>query len=404
VLRFKDRSPREYQVPFNIKIGDVQFPIGLSLIFLTLLAAAVLNFLTKEVATVGGLAFTGVFLAIFSVSEYVRERRRRGAAHKHLEQFNQEQAPVVTIESLGLTKPYRKVVAIRSTQNLFMLDTALAETDPETTDVVVMTAKVVQRGGEAQDTYDELDAYDQELMTAVVQRAEKAGKVVHPLIMATNNPLHTILQTARDLQAQELVLGGSNKFTADEQMEQIAFFWITINGGETKPLTVRILSRDRDLYFDLGGGNRIPKISERRARSVQELRAGGVGVDRVLLVHPGKHGGNDLFQAVLTMLDPAVKLAVVPLCDQAEVAQQIAEQSAQLRREIAVLQVDGEPGPDLVRLARENQHDLIVLGLNGEGPTGERLKLPPWADYVVQHAHCRVLVALEPNVPKDVVE
>ena len=66
--------------------------------------------------------------------------------------------------------------------------------------------------------------------------------------------------------------------------------------------------------------------------------------------------------------------------------------------------MDGEPGPDLVRLARENQHDLIVLGLNGEGPTGERLKLPPWADYVVQHAHCRVFLALEPNVPKDVVE
>src|SRR5205807_1069984 len=107
VLRFKDRSPREYQVPFNIKIGDVQFPIGLSLIFLTLLAAAVLNFLTKEVATVGGLAFTGVFLAIFSVSEHLHEKRRRGAAHKHLEQFNQEQAPVVTIQTLGLTKPYR---------------------------------------------------------------------------------------------------------------------------------------------------------------------------------------------------------------------------------------------------------------------------------------------------------
>ena len=111
------------------------------------------------------------------------------------------------------------------------------------------------------------------------------------IIMMTNNPLHTILQTVRDLQAQEVVLGGSNVFLADEQMEQVAFFWITINGGETKPLTVRILSRDRDVYFDLGGGNRIPKISERRARSVKELRAGGVGVDRVLLIHQGRRGG-----------------------------------------------------------------------------------------------------------------
>ena len=41
------------------------------------------------------------------------------------------------------SKPYRKLVAIRSPQNLFMLEKALVETDPETTDVVVMTAKLV---------------------------------------------------------------------------------------------------------------------------------------------------------------------------------------------------------------------------------------------------------------------
>ena len=50
---------------------------------------------------------------------------------------------------------------------------------------------------------------------------------------------------------------------------------------------MRLLSRDRDMYLDLAGGNRIPKISERQARTVAELRAAGVGVDRVLLVHDG---------------------------------------------------------------------------------------------------------------------
>ena len=37
-------------------------------------------------------------------------------------------------------------MAIRSPQNLFMLEKALAETDPETTDMVVMTAKVIPPG------------------------------------------------------------------------------------------------------------------------------------------------------------------------------------------------------------------------------------------------------------------
>ena len=79
------------------------------------------------------------------------------------------------------------------------------------------------------------------------------------------------------------------------------------------PLTVRLLSRSRDVYLDLGGGNRIPKISERQARSVAELRSAGVGVSRVLLVHSGTAEGSDLFKAVLTMLDPHVAMSVVPL-------------------------------------------------------------------------------------------
>ena len=151
-------------------------------------------------------------------------------------------------------------------------------------------------------------------MTAVVERAEKAGKQVKPLIVPTNNPLHAVLKTAKDLQAQEIVLGASNKFTAEEQLDQIAFYWISLHEGHPLlPLTVRILNKDRDVYFDLEGGNRIPKIGERQARSVAELRASGVGVDRVLLIHDGTPAGSDLFSWVLTMLDPEVVLDFVAL-------------------------------------------------------------------------------------------
>ena len=151
---------------------------------------------------------------------------------------------------------------------------------------------------------DNLTNYDQQLMTAVVTRAELAGKKVMPLIVPTNNPLYAVLRTASDLRAQEVVLGASNKYTAEDQIDQVALYWMSIHGGQPAPLTVRIISRNRDLYFDLAGGNRIPKISERRARSVAELRAAGVGVDRMLFVHDGSSAGHDLFQAILTTLDP----------------------------------------------------------------------------------------------------
>ena len=80
-----------------------------------------------------------------------------------------------------------------------------------------------------------------------------------------------------------------------------------------EPLTVRILSRNRDVYLDLAGGNRIPKISERQARTVAELRSAGVGVSHAMLVHFDTPESSDLFKAVLTMLDPQVSLTLVPV-------------------------------------------------------------------------------------------
>src|SRR5438552_2910111 len=52
VLRFTDTRRRESKGPLNIRLRGVEVPVGLTLIFLVLLAAAVINFFTKEVATV----------------------------------------------------------------------------------------------------------------------------------------------------------------------------------------------------------------------------------------------------------------------------------------------------------------------------------------------------------------
>ena len=77
-------------------------------------------------------------------------------------------------------------------------------------------------------------------MTAVVDRAERAGKEVRPLIVPTNNPLHAVLKTAQDLQVQELMMGASNKYTADEQLEscRICGISVTSSGGTTRDAPV----------------------------------------------------------------------------------------------------------------------------------------------------------------------
>ncbi len=411
VLRFKDRTHREYKVPLNVRIRGVEVPIGLGLIFLVLLTAAILNLLTKELATVSGLGFTAAFLVVFVVTERVHERRRKGEHHKHLEQFNRKEADDLSMEALGVERVYRKLVAIRSPQNLTMLEKALAETDPDTTAVLVMTAKVAVPDGDGHGSAVDLDAYDQQLMTAVVQKAEHAGKEVKPLIVPTNNPLHAVLSTAQKLQVHELVMGASNKYTADEQLEQVAFYWISMHGGQPAPLTVRILGAGRDLALDLGGGNRIPKISERRAKSVAELRAAGVGVDRVLLVHDGSPLASDLFQAVLTMLDPQVDLALLPVAapgDESPTGQSLVrhdtERAEQLGRRLDVLTTVAGSGEEVVRLARAGDCDLIVLGVPEEPAAGLTSRIDARALFVLDHAHCRVFLAAAPLIPREVID
>ena len=183
-------------------------------------------------------------------------------------------------------------------------------------------------------------------------------------------------------------------------MDQVTLYWVNLCEGDAAPLTVRIISRTRDLSFDMGGGNRIPKISERKARSVAELRAAGVGIDRVLLVCDGTSTSHDLFQATLTMLDPEVALTVASAGSAGEprdVIEKMMEQArhlaGQLKREVDMAAIEGDLGPGIVAMAQDGQFDLILL------PLTEIQPLPPWVDYVLSNAACRVLLARQNACP-----
>jgi Amino acid permease len=407
VLRFKDRTHRDFVVPFNFRWGDVQVPIGLGIVFLIVLLSALANFVTKPVATVSGLIFTAVFLAVFVVTERYHERRRGGVHHEHLEQFNRSHAPRVTAESLGLVKPYRKLVAIRSPHNLFMLDKALADTDPKTTDVVVMTAKV-ELPGSGMESIHSLDVYDQHLLTAVVNHAEKLGKTVVPLLVPTNNALNAMLQVARDLPAQEVVVGASNKYSAEEQLDQIALYWINLHDGEPHGLTVHVVSADRDLTFDLHEGNRIPKTAERQAKTVADLRAAGLGTRRVLVAHDGTTVSHDIFEWVLTMIAQDVALDLVPVAPNEpgpmtvrDTMQKDQQRAAQLGHEVMLLATAPQSGPEIVRLAAVGGYDILVLPystIDAKSTGGN-----DWMSHVRQHAPCSLFLAAHPVIPRDVV-
>src|SRR5207245_3107562 len=52
VLRYTQRGEREFRVPFNFKIGNLEIPVGLGFITLTLVAWCIINLVTKQVAPI----------------------------------------------------------------------------------------------------------------------------------------------------------------------------------------------------------------------------------------------------------------------------------------------------------------------------------------------------------------
>lgn len=243
MLRFKDRSPREWKVPINIRLGDIQFPIGLLAIFLVLFITACINLLTKQAATLSGSLFTLIFFVLFATSEKINERRHApgGRLHKkHVDRVNMTRTDVLTPENCGCTNPQRIIVAVRDPNNLVHLKRVLEETDPENTDVLVMTSKVA-KGLHLEGDLTQPTAEEETLFTQIISIAEKVGVPVIPLSVPSNDPFYAMARVAYDVNAQELVVGKSGKYPSEIQMERIAVAWGSVRPIAGRPLRIRII-------------------------------------------------------------------------------------------------------------------------------------------------------------------
>jgi Amino acid permease len=259
VLRFRDKRPREYEVPLNIRVKSkdgkgFEFPVGIFAVFLILLSTALINLLTKKTATIWGCAFTAGFLLMFIIVERI-SHKRHGGHHEHLEQFNEKSSDLVSVESMGLSHPNPIVVAARGPRSLPVLQKVLQETDTTTRDIVVITCKVLPAMTMGvTDAERNINETDRELLTRIVSVAEQVGKQVYPLVLPTNNPLYAICTAARDLRATEVVLGVSEKIHAEEQLEQFALAWGSATADSTDHftnLTVRILGPQVEMKYEM---------------------------------------------------------------------------------------------------------------------------------------------------------
>src|SRR6185436_8105705 len=178
VLRFKDKSKREWKVPFNLHLGGTEIPVGLGVIAVILFSIAGINLVTKQVATVSGVAFTLVFFIVFVVSERINERKRGAEAHVEMDQFRLQPQEVISSETVEV-RPGNSLCVVRDYNTLDHVKKALEMTHTGKRDLVVMTVHVMTGpdAGYEGISHDELfTRYEQLLFSRVTAAAEKAGK------------------------------------------------------------------------------------------------------------------------------------------------------------------------------------------------------------------------------------
>lgn len=226
VLRFKRPEEREFKVPGNIRIGRIEIPIGLITISLILVAIALTNLLTKQVATISGILFTASFFVIFTISERINQRKQDLTISK-LDQFQLQHNETIDLQAVG-ARPGNVLVGVRDYNTLVHLERVLETTNTDEQDIVVLTTRLLAGpGGGERELPDEtlFTEYEQRLFTRVVALAEKHGKPVELVIVPATNVFDAVAQTAMRLDSAVLVAGLSAKMTAQDQARELGRAW-----------------------------------------------------------------------------------------------------------------------------------------------------------------------------------
>ena len=226
VLRFKFKGERGWRVPPNIKIGNIEIPVGLASVHLVLLSTAIVNIFTKQIATVAGIVFTVVFFVIFLISERANKRKFAHTEEQMKEHFQLMQQETIEREAVE-ARPGNVLVTVRDFNTLNHLRWALENTDTDEQDVVVMEARLTSYGSAEYDLAMEqiFSDYEQTLFTKTVALAENQGKKISLLVVPARDVASAIVQTANSLESSAVVAGLSSKMTGEEQAFRLGQAW-----------------------------------------------------------------------------------------------------------------------------------------------------------------------------------
>jgi nucleotide-binding universal stress UspA family protein len=254
VLRYKQPGAREWKVPMNFHVGKTEIPLGLMLITVVLFALAVINVLTKKVATISGITFTIVFFIIFELSD-IYNRKRKATHGQDLEKFRLDTRSDLSAQSVSV-RPGNVLVAVRNPHRLQHLARILQKTDTRKLDIVVLSVRTVTQAGSGEHGLDSSQLFSEDetsVFTRVVALAEKAGKHVELMVVPGSDPYEAVVQTAALLQSSRIVMGLSPKLTASEQGAAVGRYWEQLPEPRPAISLEIVLENQKDVvFFNLG--------------------------------------------------------------------------------------------------------------------------------------------------------
>jgi len=254
VLRYKQPEGREWKVPMNLRLGNTELPIGLALITLSLFTLAVINVLTKKVATISGVSFTVAFFVVFELSE-IYNRRHRAGHEQEKEKFRLDTRADLSARALNV-RPGCVMVAVRNPHRLQHLARILSKTNTAKQDIVVLSVRQVTQAGSGEHGLEVSQIFsddETDVFTHVVSLAERAGKHVELMVAPGGDPYEAIVQTAARLQAARIVMGLSPKLTPSEQGAMVGKYYEQLPEPRPSLSLEIVLDNQKDVvFFNLG--------------------------------------------------------------------------------------------------------------------------------------------------------
>ena len=214
-------EPRAYRMPFNVRIGKREWPVGLiGAAALLLLAAGGLAATADPPSFAGFALVAGLTVVLVASKRSVASQPEPGLALDEFQLLPSDDVDLRRIEA----RPGNFLVPVRRPHVLTHLTSAIRAAGDR--DVVAMTVRVVGVDVPDDPTQDpRATEQERRLFSAVMAAAEREGRAVRLMIVPGVNVFDAVIETALRLKSSEIHTGESETLSADDQARLLGEAW-----------------------------------------------------------------------------------------------------------------------------------------------------------------------------------